>query len=1188
MKDITRNCTLRTIACIETVSDDEWLERALYDHARSNCTCADPCIRNQIVDPQASEVSRLDYLSNFHRPMAFRGPMLRKTVLAKYLIDVLAESSTVCFFFLKQDSSEQSNITNALCAILHQLICQNPPLTRHVANACRYRGAQSLAQFNAVWDILVEAATDSRAGPITCIIDGIDECLEQERRSLLSSLSKFLCSKDSEKSCLKLILTGRPYASIEREFYKIPQSEQIHIRAEDEHIHVWRDVNALITFRIKELAHLKNLSQQSQDKLEDHLLRNAGTNFLWVTLVLDLIEESPRASDKQIKKILSSTPETLDDIYEQILSKSPDPVEAKRLLHLIAGARRPLKLQEINVALSISDEDRSMSDIDLEPSIKNTVRELCGLFLHITNETAYFVHQTAFDFIVRHKVDTESNLRDTNDGLSTQKTWKGCVDMKAAHSMLAKICIQVLHFPECQETHHPDDDETDSLFSISSSSSMLYEWPPLPQEAFTPNSDDPTYDFLGYCAGNWFSHFDETNLAECQQAAQDAIALCEPSGPFFRIWSGLLDNGGLYIYWSLSDMGSYKPSALSTMVWARLTSLLPLYLKAPNHDLNSLIPFKGETPLQYAISQGDEAVALVLINGDVDVDIQDYEGETALHLACRKRQHIVVQRLLEKGASVNVENDKRQVPIYLAVNAHRDVVEEARFPIVELLLTFGANLNPHSPWQPLFPAVKHGNHKLARLLLENGVTVKSTYRQQTALHVVEEEEDREMIELLLAFGPDAIDSQDPYGVTPLRRFHLLSSPNFFVLLEHGADPNIVPDDGMPLLIVNISDGYESWIEQPAIKVELERLLFDIVKEHGVALECRDLNKINALEAAMERETKKKFHAQKYRQIKRLIEAGADPNAVDHSHPDRRNCLQYAVVKRDGQSVEILLEAGADVNAADIQGATPLIQAVRSADAKIVLTLLKAGADPNAKGDHHGPALTNAVILDSLNGLIVSLLLEYGADPNLVGGMHGCPLVAAAICGRYDTTGLLISYGADVDIHVGAPHGTPLIAAATRYLEGMVSLLLANGADPMRAAVTDDGRIFWPYSVAEDHKAENAMRLLMWNGAKSEPAAAFEFENDFKEKPEVEEYVEDREQYRAVGLPTEIEDIQTYVVRRQGTLEETSNPRYSKVPTASQRANAASQASNPRRPSGQTGSTPQQATGFQLRLTWPGE
>jgi hypothetical protein len=115
-----------------------------------------------------------------------------------------------------------------------------------------------------------------------------------------------------------------------------------------------------------------------------------------------------------------------------------------------------------------------------------------------------------------------------------------------------------------------------------------------------------------------------------------------------------------------------------------------------------------------------------------------------------------------------------------------------------------------------------------------------------------------------------------------------------------------------------------------------------------------------------------------------------------------------------------------------------------------------------------------------------------------------------------------------------------------------------------------------------------MQLLMWNGAKIDPAAAFEFENDFKEKPEVEEYVEDREQYDGIGLSSILEGIDQYIVVGDSTWVDYSITRSNKVPTASERANAASQASNPRRPSGQTTSTPQQAIGFQLRLTWPGE
>lgn len=1057
---------------------------------------------------------------------------------------------------------------NALCAILHQLICRNPPLTRHVANAFRYRGARSLSQFNTLWDILVETALDQRAGPIICIIDGIDECLEQERPAFLNRLSGFLCSKDAEQSCLRFILTSRPYVSIERELSKMPQTEQIHIHAEDEPIHVRRDIERIINFRINELGYLKSISHQSLDKLANHLSYYAGTNFLWVTLVLDLIEESPRVSDKHIQKILSNSPDKLDDIYEQILSRSPDPAEAKRLLHMIAGATRPLTLRELNVALSISEEDTSASDIALEPSIKNTVRELCGLFLHIAHETVYFVHQTAFDFIVGRKANAGCKLRDDGEDASTHGDWKHCVNLKVADSMLARICIQVIGFPEWRDLTTVDDDADDkSSSSISSSSSMLYNEPPPPRERLRFVSDDPILAFLAYSAGSWFRHFETAELADSPQIAHDAVAVCEPSGPFFKYWSLFLDEGGLHEYWSPKDMGTYKPTALCTMVWVGLASLIPLYLKTSDHDLSSLIPFKGETLLHYTIREGEEDTSLALINSGAELDIQDLDGNTPLHLACLERQEMLVRRLLEQGAPVDVRNDKGYTPLFLAVGGWNEKdKKKVSFPIADLLLQFGSNPNnsfknaiygDETHGMPsLFIAVHRGNHKLARLLLEKGAVVSAPHFVCTALHMLKPEGDREMIEMLLFFRPDAINIQSKYGKTPLFYWGQLGGPNFHILLEYGADPNITPENEISILNFRIFQAYYEWEQLEGSKKQLEHVLFDMRQDHAIAVQNRDSDRVFFLERGMRAEAWKVFHSEKVDDVKKLTNAGADPNFCLNSNTRGNTCLVAAVANRDVEVVQILLEAGADPN-----------------------------VHPRSQG-LNGPPLTIVAAQNPPDARIAQLLLEYGADPNYVGGTFGSPLVAAAMYGEQDIARLLIYHGADVDIHVGAPHGTPLIAASMRNFGGMVSLLLANGADPMRTAVTIDGRIFWPYGVAEDHSARAVMQALMWNGARIDPAAGFEFHNEFKAEPEVEEYDEYHEQHHTLGLTTD--DEMDLCIPIHGDRREYWKLGTGSILTASQRAHAASQGSRPHRASRQTNPPTQQTVNYQLRLTWPGD
>ena len=153
--------------------------------------------------------------------------------------------------------------------------------------------------------------------------------------------------------------------------------------------------------------------------------------------------------------------------------------------------------------------------------------------------------------------------------------------------------------------------------------------------------------------------------------------------------------------------------------------------------------------------------------------------------------------------------------------------------------------------------------------------------------------------------------------------------------------------------------------------------------------------------------------------------------------------------RDRLVIAALLDGGADPNSRDVQGETPLFNAmVGPFDLGVVGQLLDAGADPNARGEIDQTPLHAAVIFGRLEA--ASLLLNGGADPN---AGERTPLHHAATRSSVELTNLLLARGADPNarntkyllFHIAGD--TPLHSALDSNGDvGVVDALLRGGAD----------------------------------------------------------------------------------------------------------------------------------------------
>ncbi|KAF8243587.1 hypothetical protein K440DRAFT_55295 [Wilcoxina mikolae CBS 423.85] len=501
---------------------------------------------------------------------------------------------TVLYFFFKDDHDEQRSAMYALCGLLHQLFRVKRGLLKHAMEVLEEKGRVVMSDLHSLWVIFTRAVTDVHSGGVIAIVDGLDECEASTRSRLVSYLMQFYemeSQSSTDRSFLKLIVTSRPYLSIENEF---EEGRTIRLAAEDETNSTQADIELVVRARVSKFGKKRQLSDIVQAGLVDRLVHNADRTFLWVSLILTNLEASPRLSKNALDDDINRIPCTLDGVYDRILNQSPDYLHARKLLHIVVAALRPLSLREMNVALSITSDDRSHADLDLEPeaSIATTIKALCGLFVRVIDSKVYLVHQTAKEFLCYGSLATVHN--------SPLGTWKNSLHVVDSNKILARICIWYLFFT-IFESHPPVTPANSKGESCAAVHSRIKQYA-------------EKHWFLDYAAKHWASHFQScSGLADMSDSAYQ---LCQTQSRRFRSW--------FEVYW---------------------TSNLSLE-RCP-------LDF---TPLMVASDLGLKSIVRRLLDEGASITAMDVYGRTALLRAAECGRCKVVQLLLERGANLDDEN----------------------------------------------------------------------------------------------------------------------------------------------------------------------------------------------------------------------------------------------------------------------------------------------------------------------------------------------------------------------------------------------------------------------------------------------------------------------------------------------------------------------------------------------------
>lgn len=423
-----------------------------------------------------------------------------------------------------------------------------------------------------------------------------------------------------------------------------------------------------------------------------------------------------------------------------------------------------------------------------------------------------------------------------------------------------------------------------------------------------------------------------------------------------------------------------------------------------------------------AMQQNLEEIERLIATG-IDVNEQQADGATALHWAVQSDDLAAAELLLGAGASPDVSNRTGATPLRLAaINGNA--------AMLTLLLEAGTDVNePLSTTgdTALMMAARTGKPDAIQVLLDAGAEVNAveTWGGTTALMWAATEGHAEATKMLLNAGANAdvasyflppdtargfegssprVRQADEVGpvyhasgeMTALmfaaREGHM---DTVKVLTESGANLNAVSGDGKDAQSLAIFNG----------NYAIASYLID----SGAALNTADARGFTPLFWAVDRrnmETAPNFPwtitEDPLPLVKKLLDAGADPNQVINDTPQAR---------MRGGSPRIVF-------------ATPLMRAAFSADLELVMLLLEYGADPKIKSRDNETTLGAAAGTGFIHGFhkllpyeerleVIKLLVELGGDVNWQDDYGISALMVAGNLGDVNIIQYLVDQGADL-------------------------------------------------------------------------------------------------------------------------------------------------------------------------------
>ncbi|KAK1638898.1 ankyrin repeat-containing domain protein [Colletotrichum phormii] len=955
--------------------------------------------------------------SKHHGFLWIRGkPGAGKSTIMKFALK-RARGRTVSFFFNARGGALEKSTLGMYRSLLHQLLVKIPEVWLDADEFPLLNQQEPITwDLETTKDLFCRAVKKLGQRKLTCFVDALDECAEGEVREIVKvfeDLCKYAFQHDLR---FYVCFSSRNYPYI-----KIQHGRQLVLE--------------------KQTGHGEDLARYVHDKFEadtgpglddvrEEILRKASGVFMWVVLVVDILNDEYESGRLwAVKSRLSEIPSKLSELFENILTRDQkNKGDLLLCIQWILYSTRPLKREEYYFALAsglgpdaLGKWDPSKVQYDhMDRLILSSSKGLAET-TRSGDKTVQFIHESVRDFFLKDN--------------GTRHLWPGMgADFEAkSHERLRDCCHEyssrvdisdylsecqfLLDLPKRKATDLKADVERGFPFLEYATNHILHHSNAAAQ------SVSQSFFFQSFPLKQWIQRsnlFEQHKVRRHNPNSTSLLYIVAGRGLTKLVEEALHLTpdaeifGGRYGYPLLAALKEGHGEAAKVLLQHIAISVRQdrsASFGTSDSETSTQAPpsivfadKEGRTPLYFAAERGYVDIAGMLFDLGAQpkprlkelsplVRAAEKGQEASLRLILQSRSRpqcsVATNTTLQSTSSVDEDGDVKRAFI--------KAVQIGNTCTARLLLGTGINVDAGYDFDftPLVAAAQNAQNASIEFLLDNGADINRTslLDKMMPIHWAIMNGHAATTRLLIQRGCD-LEVQDASGRTPLyTACNAYRTEMVEILLKAGAYVHTQDFYGDTSLSVVASRGaveHMVLLLQHSI-LEQQRGNGGIKFSHKNSQEAfgsglpdfrHMVNKLG------ETPLFKVFPFKNTHVLSGLLDAGLDPSHLDDTGQTflHKACkAAYDTSSEYLEGVEKAVAKGLEIDGRDHKGRTPLINAAGVYHQQFVRFLLQHGADPNAR-DNEGHTPISEVFYPIImkwtneDGLAtLRSLLEGGAD-----------------------------------------------------------------------------------------------------------------------------------------------------------------------------------------------------------------